>query len=106
MLFVNFEKECGESTFILVLKLLPGTSRDSARLHSAYNAIPAWLFLKAFEVSDGLWSKRRNHCGPMFWNVMRVQFFQVVGDSRRQKLHYLWLPGLLHVDSIERVWVG
>ena len=75
MLLVTFEKEWGESSFILVLKRFPGSSFDSARLHSAYNAMPAWLFLKAFEVSADLWSKIVSFCGPMFWNVMSVQVF-------------------------------
>ena len=53
----TFEKEWGESLFILVLKRFPGASFDSARLHSAYNAIPAWLSLKALEVSADFCSK-------------------------------------------------
>ena len=66
MLLVTIEKEWGESIFILVLKRFSGASSNSARLHSAYNAIPAWLFLKAFEVSADLWSKTVYFCGPMF----------------------------------------
>ena len=66
ILRVTFEKECGESRFILVLKRFSGSIFDSTRLHSAYNAMPAWLFLKAFEVSADLWSKIVYFCGPMF----------------------------------------
>ena len=54
MLLVTSEKEWGDSIFILVLKRFPGASFDSVRLHSAYNAMPAWLFLKALEVSVAL----------------------------------------------------
>lgn len=75
MLLVTFEKECGESLFILVLKRSAASSFDSTRLISAYNAIPAWLSLKAFDVLSDLWSKKVSFCGPMFWKVMRVQFF-------------------------------
>ena len=51
MLFVNLEKELGDLTRILSLKLLPACRSDSIKLHSAYNAIPAWLSLNALEVA-------------------------------------------------------
>jgi hypothetical protein len=75
LLFVNLEKEFGDRTRILSLKPFPSSRKDSIKLHSAYNAIPAWLWWKAFAVSVDVYVYRLSRCGPIFWKVIRVRFF-------------------------------
>jgi hypothetical protein len=47
---VKLEYELGDFTCILLLNPLPAGRSISTKLHSAYNATPAWLSLTGFKL--------------------------------------------------------
>jgi hypothetical protein len=85
VLFVKLEYELGDLTHILSLNPLPAGRSVSTRLHSAYNAIPAWMSLNALEVAVEARWWRLWRWGPMFWKVMIVQFFPGCGGKMSPK---------------------